>query len=235
MRRTTLSARSQPVQREDMGAAPSISRETMRTGFVLALAFVGVGLVVAALAVTVSQIEVTDGEVGVTRSCGSVFDGVADRSGWEVWWARDLDEPDDAVRSALVRTTRCPGAVNEGIVLAAALGVAGGAALIVAMWRRPRRESTGARGDVGVRLVRLGQVTSFVGAGLTLLGFAGIVLLLADADSTLFLYTDRLVVAVIGLIVLVPAIALFAMGRALVLVGRGVGLPESGDEERDDA
>lgn len=189
---------------------------------------------VAALAVTAFQIRVTDGALGVTRTCGSVFDGVADRSGWEVWWARDLDEPDEAVRSALVRTTHCPEAVNDRILLAAALGTAGLATLIVAGWQRPRRESTATTASVGGRLVRLGQVTSVVGAGLTVLGSAAIVSLLADADSTLFLYTDRAVVAAVGLIVLVPAIALFAMGRALVLVGRGTTLPELADGEQDD-
>jgi hypothetical protein len=87
---------------------------------------------------------------------------------------------------------------------------------------------------VGGRLVRLGQVTSVVGAGLTAVGSTAIVLLLADADSTLFLYTDRAVVGAVGLIVLVPAIALFAMGRALVLVGRGTGLLGPTDGEQDD-
>jgi peptidoglycan/LPS O-acetylase OafA/YrhL len=68
------------------------------------------------------------------------------------------------------------------------------------------------------RIARLGGITSLVGAGLTLAGVVGIVLLVADADSTLFLYTDRAVVAVVGLIVLVPAIVLIALGRALVLI-----------------
>ena len=217
-----------------MAAAVSTSNETMQVGRVLALGAVGVGMIVAALAMTAFQIEVTDDEIGVTRTCGSVFDGVADRSGWEVWWARDLDEPDEAVRSALVRTTRCPGAVNDGILLAAALGAAGVVALLVAAWWRPRRESTAAASSVGGRVVRLGRVTSFVGAGLTVLGSAAIVVLLADADSTLFLYTDRAVVGAVGLIVLVPAIALLVMGRALVLVGRGTGLSDPDDGEQDD-
>ena len=217
-----------------MGAAAANSRATTRAGLLLALVLGGVGMVVAALAVAASQIEVTDAEVGVTRVCGSVFDGVADRSGWETWWTHDLDEPDDVVRSALVRTSRCPGAVNNRIVLAAILGAAGSATLIVAAWRRARRESAAATSEVGGRLVRLGQVTSFVGAGLTVLGVAGIVLLLADSDSTLFLYTDRTVVAVVGLIVLVPAIALIAMGRAVALFGRGRGPSDASDESDEE-
>ena len=66
---------------------------------------------------------------------------------------------------------------------------------------------------------------------LSLAGVAAIVVLVADADSTLFLYVDRLVVGVVGLIVLIPTIALFVIGRALVLVGTSLGRAE----ERDDA
>jgi hypothetical protein len=105
-------------------------------------------------------------------------------------------------------------------MLAAAVGAAGVSALAVAMWIRRRHENTRLTDDVAGRLARLGRVTSAVGGGLTLVGLVGIGMLLADADSTLFLYTDRTVVAVVGLIVLVPAIALFAAGRALALAAR---------------
>jgi len=54
---------------------------------------------------------------------------------------------------------------------------------------------------------------------LSIAGVVAIVALVADADSTLFLYVDRPVVGVVGLIVLMPTIALFVIGRALVLVG----------------
>ena len=57
------------------------------------------------------------------------------------------------------------------------------------------------------------------GVGLTIAGFAAIVLLVADAESTLFLYTDRLVVGVVGLIALVPAVALALGGWALRSAG----------------
>ena len=221
-----------------MGAPASTSREPMGTGWRHALAWglIGVGFLVAALAITVSQVEVTDGDLGVTRACGSVLDGVADRSGWETWWARDLDEPDAATRTALVRTTRCPGAVNDGIVLASLLGAVGVAALLVAVARRNRDNELRADSDAERRLTRLGQTTSWVGAGLTVLGLGGILLLLADADSTLFLYTDRAVVGAIGLVVLVPAIALFAMGRALTIAARGrTSSPGPGGQETADA
>ena len=161
-------------------------------------------------------------EVAATRSCGSVFDSAVDRSGWELWWARDLDEADE-VRSALVRTTRCPDAVNQRVAIAAALGftalVLGG----VAMARgRADRSSDSTATPVGRRVVRIGRLTSALGGALTTLGIIAIVILVADADSTLFLYTDRLVVAVIGLIVLIPTITLFVIGRVLVLLEENV-------------
>ena len=52
------------------------------------------------------------------------------------------------------------------------------------------------------------------------IALAALVLLVADADSTLFLYTDRLVVLLAGVIVLVPAIALIVGGWAIHQVGR---------------
>ena len=185
-------------------------------------AIAGALMVVLLGAALLVQIEVTDAEVAATRSCGSVFDSAVDRSGWELWWARDLDEADE-VRSALVRTTRCPDAVNQRVAIAAALGftalVLGG----VAMARgRADRSSDSTATPVGRRVVRIGRLTSALGGALTVLGIIAIVILVADADSTLFLYTDRLVVAVVGLIVLIPTITLFVIGRVLVLLGENV-------------
>ena len=183
------------------------------TGIAAALAVILAG---AALLV---QIEVTDADTAATRSCGSVFDSVADRSGWERWWARDLDEPDE-VRAALVRTTRCPEAVNQRIAIAGVLGATAVVLGAVAITRkRSDRSGDTALSPVGRRLVRIGRLTAALGGALTALGIIAVVVLVADADSTLFLYTDRLVVAVVGLIVLVPTIALFVIGRVLVLLG----------------
>lgn len=181
-----------------------------------AIAIGGVVTVVAALVLAVSNIEVGNGADG-TRSCGSVFDSVADRSGWEVWLANDLDEPDDAFRSELLRTTECPGAVNRRLALAG-ITAAFGASMAVVTGARLRRHRTPPTAPVGSRLTRLGRATTTVGAVLTAGGVAAIAVLVADADSTLFLYVDRTVVALIGLIVLVPTIALIAIGRALTLV-----------------
>ena len=207
-----------------------------RRGVVFALAVLAVGLVLTATALLTLQVEVTT-DVGVpgasaetTRTCGSAFDGVADRSGWEVWWARDLDEPDEAIRAALVRTQQCPDAINRRIVLAAVLGTAAVSAAACAMWLR-RRHTPLNQDDVVGRIARLGRITSYVGVGLTVAGAGAIVVLLADAESTLFLYTDRPVVAVGGLIVLVPAVALIVMGRALALLARAGGWSPSPEPE----
>ena len=223
--------------------SPSSSRDSApvgRRGLVFALGALAGSLALAALAVVAVQVEVT-GQVEVsgvsvaaTRACGSAFDGVADRSGWQVWWARDLDEPDEAVRATLVRTAQCPDAINRRIVLAAALGIAAGSAAACAMWlRRPRPPR--ATDDATGRIARLGRITSYVGFGLTVAGSGAIVLLLADAESTLFLYTDRSVVAVVALIALVPAVALVVMGRALVLLASADGRPSSPEPEQTDA
>lgn len=195
------------------------------TGIAAALA------VVLAGAVLLVQIEVTDADVAATRSCGSVFDSVVDRSGWEQWWADDLDEPDD-VRSALVRTTRCPEAVNRRVAIATVLGVAAvvsGAVMIAR--RKSNRSADTAASPIGGRLVRIGRLTSALGGTLTVLGIIAVVVLVADADSTLFLYTDRLVVAVVGLIVLIPTITLFVLGRVLVLLAESV---HSSERDRSD-
>jgi hypothetical protein len=177
---------------------------------VIALAACAVAFLGAAAVVLVLQIEVGSGTAG--RACGSAFDGLADRVGWEEWWAADLADPDDEVRAELLRTTQCPGAVNGRLLIAGLLGSLGALAVTALLVRRTRRHE--ARQP---RLARLGRITAWAGVVLTLAGVAAIVLLVADADSTLFLYTDRLVVAVVGLIVLVPAVVLAVLGRALVL------------------
>ena len=190
---------------------------------------------VGSVGVLVAQVSVTNDVVSATRTCGSAFDAITDRSGWEVWWSRDLDEPDESVRSALVRTDLCPTAVNRRIILAALLAVLGLVSAVFA-WSRPNdhRQVVGAEVSRAGRLGRLGRSVSRVAAMLLIAGVVAIVVLVADADSTLFLYVDRLVVGIVGLIVLMPAIALFALGRALVLVG--VELDRSADvEERPDA
>jgi hypothetical protein len=187
----------------------------------------------SAAVVLASHVEVTDPVTEETRTCGSAFDSVVDRAGWEIWWARDLDEPDPTVRTALVRTSRCPDAVNGRLVVAGVLGgLAILAAAVVAVTLRMRQRSLTVS-EVHRRILRLGRQTSWLGAVLTLAGMLALVVMVADADSTLFLYVDRLVVALVGLIVLVPTIALFVIGRALTILG-GVGDRGDGTAPLDD-
>jgi hypothetical protein len=55
------------------------------------------------------------------------------------------------------------------------------------------------------------------GAVLTIAGALALLLLVADPGSTLFLYVDRPVVVLAGLLLLQPAIAMILVGRALSL------------------
>jgi hypothetical protein len=215
------------TESEEVRADRSVRVQRFVAGILAVLALGG------SLAVFLAQANVTNDVVGATRTCGSAFDAAVDRSGWELWWAADLDESDDQVRSALVRTDLCPSAINWRIGIAAALG---SLSVLLAVFVSLRGRTEGRRDSlettVADRIRRLGRATSAVGAALTIGGVAAIVVLVADADSTLFLYTDRLVVVVGGLIVLMPAIALFAIGRVLVLVGEYV---DRLDKERADA
>jgi hypothetical protein len=214
--------------------------EVLRARLAVVLAASALGLAAIAASVVMAQVQVTPAAVDVTRTCGSVFDAVADRSGWEIWWAQDLDEPDPEVSSALVRTSECPDAINGRLASATVLGgVAALAVLGVVVLRADRRRSR-ARADVAERLARLGRITSLAGATLTLAGVVAVVLLVADADSALFLYTDRLVVGVVGLIVLVPTASLVVIGRALTILGgadapRGVGIDPVPQDAVEDA
>jgi hypothetical protein len=190
---------------------------------VLGLVIAAVVLAAVAVVVVVAQVQVSavmaERDVDATRTCGSVIDTVVDRTGWETWWARDLDEGDPAVRSALVRTTGCPDAINQRLAIGATLAALAAVMAVGALAATNRRARAATRSGVADRLVRLGRATSSVGAALTVAGLVALALLVADADSTLFLYTDRLVVGVVGLIVLVPTVALFVIGRALTILG----------------
>ena len=108
----------------DVVAAERTSRREVIAGWRAPAAVAAAALGIAgSLAVMFSQVEVRNRDVGVTRACGSAFDSAVDRSGWELWWARDLDEPDAVVRSALVRTHLCPDAINGRLAVAALVAV----------------------------------------------------------------------------------------------------------------
>lgn len=214
------------------GQTPSGALPPRRTWIPFAVA----GLAVAgSVGVVVAQVTVTSDVESAARTCGSAFDALTDRSGWEVWWARDLDEPDTSIRSALIRTDLCPGAVNRRIVVATLLGAVGVVSLLFARFRERRDDRVvGADRPRATGLDRLGNWVSWVAAMLLIGGVIAIIGLVADADSTLFLYVDRLVVGIVGLIVLLPAIALLAIGRALVLVDAELER-RAHDEDSDDA
>ena len=186
----------------------------------------------AASGVFLWQVEVSDTTAGVTRTCGSAFDSVTDRSGWEQWWARDLDETPPSTGTNLLRTRTCPTAVNRRIAASVSLAGIGAALLVLSGRRGPETQvdSGSGQADVAGKLARLGRRTSVAGAALTVAGSAAIVVLVADSESTLFLYTDRLVVGVVGLIVLMPTMALFVIGRALSIGGRTLGRARSEED-----
>lgn len=183
---------------------------------------VALGAFVTGVVVYTAQVEVRAAGLDAARTCGSPLDALTDRAGWESWWAADLDEADPDTRSSLLRTTECPDAVNRRTL---ASGIMFGAAVIagVGAWLLHRSGSDQpaklAEDGLPRRVRRIGKATMATGAILTAAGIAAIAILLADADSTLFLYTDRFVVGVIGLIVLVPTISLIVLGRVLAILG----------------
>jgi hypothetical protein len=179
-------------------------------GFVMLLA----AAVVLALQV---QVEVEQG--GSALSCGSAWNALSGTAGWSEWWSADLADPAQIGRAPL-RTVRCPGAVNARLLGAAVL--AGGAVLLVVAGEVLGRRLGGqagpaARRTVG-RLRNLGRGLTILGSLLTVGGLIGLALLVADPDSTLFLYVGRPVVVLAGLLLVLPAILLIALGRTAILL-----------------
>lgn len=173
-------------------------------------------LAAAALALT-AQVQVGAGRSGI-RSCGSAWDVVAGRVGWPQWWSADLE--DRGATGSLVRTLDCPGALNRQVVASGALAV-GAVAVLSAGEVVGRRRRFGHRrpaGGVPGRLKAFGVAMAVLGGLLTAGGLVGIALLVADPSSTLFLYATRPVVVLAGLLLLLPAILLGALGGAAVLM-----------------
>jgi len=191
---------------------------------------VGVALLVAACAALLQQVTVSNG--AADTGCGSAFDVVAGRQGWRDWWALDVAETAPGTSSAFRRSRECPGALNGRmlvagvLVLAAVAGVAG-------------VEATRARHGAGVRsqpppaadrFRRLGGIVTASGVLLAAVGAAALVLLVADPRSTLFLYVDRPVAVLFGLLLLQPAMAMVLVGRALSLAAPRVA-EDDGDQD----
>lgn len=179
----------------------------------------GALLLVIAGVVLLLQVSVHDAGMP-PRACGSAWDVVTGTGGWQRWWAADLSDPAEAQGGQLVRTLRCPGAVNGRIVTSGALA-AGAVAVVsageVAVLLRARRVRAASHGPAsGLKL--LGTIVTLLGTLLTAGGLAGIAILVANPSLPLFLYVSRPVVVLIGLLLLLPAILLIALGRAVGLL-----------------
>jgi hypothetical protein len=189
----------------------------------------GAALLIVAGATFMLTVQVRDSG-GRAVACGSAWDVVAGRTGWQQWWAADLADP--AGRAQLARTERCPGAVNGRIVASAAVAV--GAVAIVAVGglvelrrartRRAQRRTAG-------RLHLVGTGVSVLGGVLTAAGLVGIALLTADPNAPLFLYVSRTAVVLVGLLLVLPAVLLIALGRGLSVLAEHVAAGERGRDE----
>jgi hypothetical protein len=84
--------------------------------------------------------------------------------------------------------------------------------------RRRARGRGEARSSAAVRLRLLGAALTALGITLTVGGLVGIAVLVADPDAALFLYVSRPVIVLAGLLLIVPAIVLVALGRGAGMV-----------------
>jgi len=192
----------------------------------------GAALLAAASVVLLLQVHVGGpGKAG--RSCGSPLDVVVDRAGWETWYAQD--SVDRVAADPLLRTLRCPHAVNTRTAVAGVLAAVG---LVAIGLTRPARR----RGDGPVTaqgLARLGRGVSVLGAALWIGGLAALAVLLADRHAALFTFVTRPTILALGFVALTPVLALVAGGRALVIVARHLEEPadrpvnEPADEPAD--
>lgn len=179
------------------------------------LGFRAIGMVLVLAAGTVLLLQVRVDSSGISASCGTPFDVISGRANWQQWFSEDLTDPRIRADTPLVRTETCPTAVNRRTAIAGMLGatavvLATAAALLAA---RDRRRAT-----QRIPLRTLGAWVACVGSALTMAGAISLIVLLANPDAALFLYVDRWVIAIIGMLVLIPAVTLAASGRALMLV-----------------
>lgn len=182
----------------------------------------GAGMILLVLAGVALLLQVSVHGAGTPpRACGSAWDVVTGRAGWPQWWAADLSGPAAANGTALVRTLQCPDALNGRIAASAGLGAAAVTVVAVgevATLRRARRVRSGPVRPGPVRRLKLfGTAVTVLGGLLTAGGLAGIAVLVADPGSPLFLYVSRPLAALVGLLLLLPAILLIALGRVISL------------------
>lgn len=179
------------------------------------------GTVLLVLSGVVLLLQVSVHGVGMpSRSCGSGWEVVAGRAGWPQWWAADLSDPAEGRGGQLVRTLRCPDAVNTRIITSGGLALAT-VALVSAgefVARRSARRVQPALPGPARRLRLLGTAVTILGALLTAGGLAGITVLVADPHAPLFLYVSRPVVVLAGLLLILPAMLLIVLGRGASLM-----------------
>ena len=187
----------------------------------------GIALLIVSGLVLLLQVSVP-GAGTPPRACGSAWDVVAGRAGWSQWQAADLSDPAEARIGGLDRTLRCPGAVNARIVTSGGLALA--AVALVAAGELAALGSARRAGSAGPgparRLELLGTAVTILGGLLTAAGLAAIALLVADPRAPLFLYVSRPVVVLAGLLLLLPAILLIVLGRAVSMMARCLAHPE---------
>jgi hypothetical protein len=173
----------------------------------------GVVLLVLSCAVLMLQVSVHAGGTQ-SASCGSAWDTVAGRTGWQQWWAADLSGVAEGHGHQLVRTLHCPGEVNATIAASSGLAL-GAVAVVIAGEVVARRSARWARRAWPAQAKRLRLLATLVmtaGGLLTAGGLAGLALLAADPSSTIFLYISRPVVVLVGLLLILPAVLLIALG-----------------------
>lgn len=153
---------------------------------------------------------------------------VSGRARWPQWWAADLSDPAEGHHGHLVRTLRCPGAVNGRIVTSGGLAV-GAVALVSAgefVALRRARPGRSAWPGPARRLRGLGTAVTVLGGLLTAGGLAGIALLAADPRAPLFLYVSRPAVVLAGLLLILPAVLLIVLGRGISVMAGYLAYPE---------
>lgn len=153
--------------------------------------------------------------------CGSAWDSLTGRVGWERWWAQDRVAP--LAGSPLARTLQCPAAVNGRIAVGATLAFVAFGILIVGGALAARR--THHVGASARRLRTFGIGVQVLGGLLTVAGVCGLALLTADPNATLFLYVSRLTVVLLGLMLLLPAVLLIVLGSSLRLLASRLDTP----------
>ncbi len=173
-----------------------------------------VGLVLAVIAGVLFFLQVGVHAPGSgTRSCGSSWDVVAGRTGWQQWWSEDLAEAPTPAASALVRTLDCPAAVNQQTLVSGGLVVAAVATVAIGeLAGRRHKRQRGAQRQARSRLRTLSAVLTGVGLLLTVTGLVGIALLVANPNAALFVYVSRPVVALVGSLLVIPAVFIAALG-----------------------